>query len=174
MFNVLLRLGELMKKILITYHSVTNTTKDISEKIGDLLRSEITEISIIPMNEVEDISGYDAIIIGAPIHGMRWSTEAVNFVGQHTAELASTKVAYFFSSYIIKTGRAFWKKAINKSLDMVNELVSPIQKGKFGGRLEKPFGGFPRFIFGVKKDSPIDVLNWDEVNTFADAIKAEL
>jgi len=175
-----------MKKILITYYTRTNTTKDISEKIGEILRSELTEVTIAPMESTMDaktdapmydtsnLSDYDAVIIGAPIHGMRWSTEAVNYVSAHASELASTKTAYFFCSYMIKTGRAFWKKAIDKSLDMVNEHISPIQKGKFGGRLDKPFGGFPRLIFGVKKDAPIDVVDWDEVTAFAEKIKAEL
>jgi menaquinone-dependent protoporphyrinogen IX oxidase len=169
-----IELGDYMKNVLVTYYSKTNTTKMIAEKIGELISSESLKVSIQPIEATTRLSDYDGVIIGAPIHGMRWATEIVDYINLHASELKDIKTAYFFSSYIIKTGSGFWRRAITKSLDTVNELISPIQQGKFGGRVDKVFGGFPRLIFGIKKSSPIDVVDWEEVAAFADLLKVEL
>ncbi len=54
-----------MKKILVTYYSLTGNTKKVSESIYEVLTEEKV---LLPMEEVQDFEQYKLIFVGFPIH----------------------------------------------------------------------------------------------------------
>lgn len=156
-----------MKKILITYFTKTNTTKEISEEIATTLNEKGLQTSILPMDQVKEFSDYAGVIIGAPIFGMQWAKEAADFVSKHELALKETKTALFFNSYMIYAGRKMWQKAVNKSLDSISQTLNPVAIGKFGGRIEGSLPAPMRFIFGIKKDTPFDQRNIEMIKSWA-------
>jgi menaquinone-dependent protoporphyrinogen IX oxidase len=127
----------------------------------------------MPLADVGDgsksnIDSFDAVIIGAPINGMRWVEEAKNFVERNAGIMQSKKVVLFYVSYLLDNGYGIWQKSIHGSLKKLVPLVKPVAIGEFKGRVDKPFTGFIRFLFGSRKDEPIDRTDWDHVDDFAD------
>jgi len=156
-----------MKKLCIAYVTKTNTTKEIAEEIAKVARDKSWDVKVLPVSAIDNLEEFDAILIGAPINGMQWLPEAVTFVekNQHTLKKIST--SYFLVSYLMNSGSKMWKKTINKSLNKVSELVQPLKIGKFDGRVEDEFGTIPRLLFGLKKNTPLDLRDWDAIRAWA-------
>lgn len=163
-----------MNKILITYATKTGTTKDAALEIGRVLVENGLKVDVLPITDINTLDGYSAVIIGAPINGMRWVPEAVQFVEAHQKELTNVITAYFLVSYLLIEGREFWKKKIRTSLDKINEKVKPVKIGMFGGKVSSTFPVPFRLLFGVKKDAPIDVQDLNTVRTWANELAALL
>ena len=163
-----------MKKVLIAYMSKTNTTREVAEYIRKNLQTKEIKIDILKFHEVENITDYQFVIVGAPINGMMWIPQAHAFVQEHQQALKQIPVAYFFVSYLFKNGRKMWRNAINKSLDKPSALVKPVAVGKFTGRVEKKFPKFFAFVFGVKKDLPLNLVDLTQADEFIEQIKQNL
>jgi len=163
-----------MKKLCIAYVTKTNTTKEIAEEIGKIAREKEWTVKVLPLTAVADLREYDAVLIGAPINGMQWLPPAVEFVEKHQNVLAERPTSYFLVSYLMNSGAKMWKKTIDKSLNKVSELVQPFMIGKFDGRVEDEFGTIPRLLFGLKKDTPLDLRDWDQIRRWSKEFIEEL
>lgn len=153
-----------MKKVLIAYWSKTGSTQETAELIGNVLTQNNFEVVVAPIFSNPDVSSFDICIIGAPINGMQWVPEAVNFVDSNAA-LLSTKITVLFClSYIYHTGATIWHKTIAKTLQPFAEKTNAIETAIFGGRVAQPMPLPMRFIFGIKKESPIDLVNIDDIS----------
>jgi menaquinone-dependent protoporphyrinogen oxidase len=83
-----------MSKILVTYSTNSGSTGEVAEVIAAELTLAGHSAEIRPIKEVNTLSGYDSVVVGAPmIFG--WQNTARQFVRQHQAELAAKKTAYF-------------------------------------------------------------------------------
>jgi len=99
-------------KILVAYISKTGTTEEIAKRIGEILSAKGAEtnidVEVAPIDAVGSVQGYDRLILGSPINGMK--------VLPQFKEFLSTKVAgsniptdIFIISYLFERGRNFWK-----------------------------------------------------------------
>ena len=163
-----------MKKVLIAYISKTNTTKEIAEHIKVALQTEDVGVDVLSFNEVKNIGEYNAIIVGSPINGMMWLPQATEFVLDNKEKLGRVPVAYYFVSYLFKDGRKMWRKAIDKSLNKPIAAVKPVAIGKFSGRVEKKFPRFFAWIFGIKRDLPLDLVDFKQADEFVAEFKQYL
>jgi menaquinone-dependent protoporphyrinogen IX oxidase len=142
--------------VLITYKTHTGTTKEAAEVINNVFKLKKFEVDLLELSEVISINKYDIIIIGAPINGMRWIPEVLDFVSKNEMDLKSKKVACFALSYIITDGRSFWKNRIIRNFQRTYQSISPIDTKIFGGRISEPMPAPARFIFGLPKGIPLD------------------
>jgi menaquinone-dependent protoporphyrinogen oxidase len=163
-----------MKKVLIAYISKTNTTKEIGEHIKVALQNEEVSVDVLSFDEVKNIEDYNAVIVGAPINGMMWLPEATEFVIVNKDYLSKVPAAYYFVSYLFKNGRKMWRKAIDKSLKKPISAVKPVAVGKFTGRVEKKFPRLFRWMFGIKKDLPLDLVDFKQADEFIAEFKQYL
>ncbi|MHB1453786.1 MAG: flavodoxin domain-containing protein [Saccharofermentanales bacterium] len=156
-----------MKKILIAYVTKTGTTANAAEIIGGVLRERGFETTVLPITGAGSLESYDSVIIGAPINGMAWHPDATAFVNNRATELSQKDVSYYLMSYIYFTGCNFWKKAISKAFDKLPQSVRPRMTGMFGGKVDKEFPAFARFLFGVQKGMPTDMQDDETVRQWA-------
>lgn len=163
-----------MNKILIAYISKTGSTKEISEEIGRVLNEKGFQSDIKDMSEVQSLDNYSAVILGAPINGFRWLPEAEKFISDHKSELSKIPAAYFIVSYLLKAGRASLQKKMRSTLDNAKGIVEPVSTGYFGGRVDSNFPAVFRLMFGVKKGTPLDVRDWDEIRAWAGELAVKL
>jgi menaquinone-dependent protoporphyrinogen oxidase len=83
-----------MSKILVAYSTNSGSTTEVAEAIAAELNLAGHSAEVKPIKEVTNLSGYDAVVVGAPmIFG--WHSTARQFVKRHQAELAAKKTAYF-------------------------------------------------------------------------------
>jgi len=67
-----------------------------------------------------------------------------------------------------------WKKAIDKSLNKAAKTVKPVAIGKFSGRVDKKFPRFFGWMFGIKRDLPLDLVDYNQADEFVKKIKESL
>jgi len=81
-------------KILVTYTSVSGSTVDVVKAIADELRQGDTTVDLQNIEDVKDLSPYDAIIVGAPMI-LGWHRDIVSFIIENQDSLREVPVAYF-------------------------------------------------------------------------------
>lgn len=83
-----------MSKILVAYSTNSGSTGEVAEAIAEELNQAGHSADLKLINDVNNLSGYDAVVVGAPmIFG--WHNNARQFIKQHQAELTVKKTAYF-------------------------------------------------------------------------------
>lgn len=142
--------------ILIAYKSHTGTTKEAAEVLQNVFVSKKLDVEVLEISEIKSVDQYDLIIIGAPINGMHWLSEASKFVLTHEITLKKKKVACFTLSYIINDGRKFWKNRVRKNFKRACQFINPIDMMIFGGSINQQLPTPARLIFGISKNAPLD------------------
>ena len=163
-----------MKSVLIAYYTRTDCTREIAERLASLLRHDTLRVDALPFSQEVDLSLYDIVILGAPIHGMHWAKEAATYLHAHQDMLKSKPLALFYSSYLNHLARPFWRKQIANSLDHFDDEFQVFAKGKFGGRIADEFPTFARLLFGVYKHAPMDARDWKEVESWAETVQEQI
>lgn len=156
-----------MKKLLIAYYTETNTTKEIAEAIGRIAAEKEWEYDMKALSDIISVKGYDAVLVGAPVHAMRWVPKANTFVEKHREALQKIPTAYYAVAYLLNCSRPFFQKLIRKSLDKAAGIVTPVKTGMFDGRVKSEFPAFPRWIFGVKPGTATDLRDWKAIEAWA-------
>lgn len=168
-----LKRGMYMKKILVAYASKSGSTKEVAEVIGEVLTADNTEIYVRNIDSIANVIDYDCIVIGAPINGMRWMQDAVDFVGIHQSDLMYKPTAFFSLSYTVMLGRKMWKNQIVKAFNIVSKQVPPVATATFGGKVDGELPGVMRFVFGVPKNTPGDQRDWAMIRDWATSVGTE-
>lgn len=163
-----------MKKLLIAYYTETNTTKEIAERIAGLAAEKAWDCDIRALSELSSVKGYDAVLIGAPVHGMHWVPQANAFVEKYREDLKNIPTAYYLVAYLLNCSRPFFQKLIRKSLDKASDWVAPVKSGLFDGRVKREFPAFARWLFGVKKGTAVDLRDWEQIESWGKAFVGDL
>ena len=75
-------------KVLITYASRAGSTAEIAEAIGKTLSQRGTQVEVLPMQDVKDLSVYGAVAAGSAMRSSKWLPEAMQFITTHRAVLS--------------------------------------------------------------------------------------
>lgn len=162
------------RKILVAYASQFGSTAEVAEEISDMLCQQDFLAEARWVKQVEDVSEYDAVIIGGAIQYDKWMPEAAEFVNKNQAELSKLPVAYFFTCLTLSRRNEKTEQKAQVYADKLMALstqVQPVSIGRFGGVLN--FSKMPflyRILFkgfstvsGVKEG---DYRDWDAISTW--------
>ena len=83
-----------MKKILVTYATLSGTTAEVARRVADELTKRWKQTTLLQMAEVARIDEYDAVILGAPMI-VGWHRDAARFLKVHQTALAEKPLALF-------------------------------------------------------------------------------
>ena len=83
------------QKILVTYASRTGSTVGVAETIGKTLGKNGAQVDVLPMQEVKDITLYEAVVAGSAIQNQQWLPEAMQFMQTNRATLKQKPFAMF-------------------------------------------------------------------------------
>jgi menaquinone-dependent protoporphyrinogen oxidase len=89
--------GECPMNILITVASKHGSTRGIGDAIADELQRMGLTVGVRNAEDVDDVDGYDAAIVGSAIYMGNWLPEARQFVDRNQSKLATMPV-WLFSS----------------------------------------------------------------------------
>jgi len=135
-------------KVLITYASRTGSTAEIAEAIGKTLSQGGTQVEVLPMQDVKDLSVYGAVVAGSAMRSSKWLPEAMQFITTHQAVLSQRPFATFTVCITLAMSNSEqYRQAVAAWIQPVRAQVRPVSEGLFAGMLD--FSKLP--------------LNWDTI-----------
>lgn len=123
-------------KILVAYATRYGSTADVAEAIGDELRTMGADVDVRPVNKVQELTPYRAVVIGSPIYMGKWLPESQVFIEKNQQRLRSVPVAFFAVGLTTTDENPEVIRKAEASMDAVRMLVTPVEAGIFPGRLE--------------------------------------
>jgi menaquinone-dependent protoporphyrinogen IX oxidase len=124
-------------KILVTYSTMTGSTKGVSEAIGKTLSDLGESVDVIRMRDVNDLSIYKAVIAGSAIQAAKWLPEATDFIQTYKQELKKKQFAAFLVCMTLAmTKGESYRDHVSSWLEPIRHVVTPISEGLFAGTLD--------------------------------------
>jgi menaquinone-dependent protoporphyrinogen oxidase len=164
-------------KILVTYASRTGATAGVAEAIGKVLSEDGIQVDVLPVKEVNDVSGYRAVVAGSAINGGAWLPEAMQFMHTHQAELNRKPFAAFLvcMTLAMKNSQQY-RSHVAAWLAPVRALAPPVSEGLFAGALA--IGKIPSWsdrlkfrlsvLFGAWQEG--DHRDWKAIHAWAESL----
>jgi menaquinone-dependent protoporphyrinogen oxidase len=165
-------------RILVTYASRAGSTAGVAEAIGKTLTENGAQVDVRPMQEVEDLAPYGAVVAGSAIQGGEWLPEAILFVQKHRAALAQKRFAAFLVCMTLSMKDAEkYRTHVATWLDPVRALARPVSEGLFAGALDirkvPSFGDRLKFklsvLFGAWSEG--DHRDWNAIRQWAESLR---
>ena len=153
-------------KCLVGYMSKSGTTAEIAQRIGRVLEARGIEVEVKPVLTVENIRGYDRLVLGCPVNGMNVLPEFRAYLSDKVVG-SGVPLDLFIVSYLFEKGRKVFRKVIAKNREIIRNLAGASSVEVFGGRLPAPLPPFMRFVFGTPADLALDIRDWDKIEAWA-------
>ena len=84
------------KSMLVTYATAFGSTREIAERVGEVIGKWVPSVAVRPAKEVDTAADYDAFVVGSAVHNQAWLPEARDFPRRNAAGL-SDKPLWVFS-----------------------------------------------------------------------------
>jgi menaquinone-dependent protoporphyrinogen oxidase len=156
------------QKVLITYATKLGSTTEVARAIGETISKKGIAVDVLPIKDVAELSGYDAVIIGSAIRMGSWLPEAVNFVQQNRDQLnkVSTRI---FSVHILNQGDSPESQKERQAYTApLHKLISPEDEAFFSGKIDPSQLKFvERLLFKAVKSPNGDFRDWEKIQNWA-------
>jgi menaquinone-dependent protoporphyrinogen oxidase len=121
-------------KILVAYVTKRGSTREVAQKIGEVLTSKGMEVKVSNIKDKPDPEGFDAAVVGAPVMMGSLLHRAPRFVKKHLKILGQIPVAWFSLGVTMKEDTEANRATMMKSLNPVISKITPVAIGLFGGK----------------------------------------
>lgn len=169
-----------MTKVLVAYASKYNSTAEIAQAIGRTLQEfQSLKVEVRSVELVEDITSYDAVVLGSAVYAGQWLSSAADFLTNYEQTLSQRPVWLFSSGPTserdTKTMTKEW--TFPEALTAVAERIKPRDIVVFQGKLDlSSLNFFERYISRLVKATRGDFRDWDMIRNWsvgiAEALKA--
>ncbi|MCU1433941.1 MAG: flavodoxin [Pseudarthrobacter sp.] len=165
--------------VLVAYASGLGSTAEIAQHMASRLAAAVDAVECRSVEEVESVSGYEAVIVGSAIHNQAWLSPAAAFFNRLAPELATRPVWAFSVGMADALPKPFRKRAAALQLKRVGELLPPDVPLRghviFSGVYQSDQMPAPlRIVFRLAGGRFGDLRNWADVNAWTDHIAADL
>ena len=171
----------MINKVLVTYASRAGSTAGVAEAIGKTLIGKGMDVDVLPMQEIKDLSAYQAVVAGSAIRGREWLPEALHFLSEHRSELTNRPFAAFMVCITLSMANAEqYREGLKSWMNPVRQVVHPVSEGYFAGALD--FSKLP-FSFNVLAMRLVVLLgvwkkgdhrDWTAIHTWAESLPSRL
>lgn len=169
----------------MVYASKHGFTKGIAEYIKNKMTECGVSTDLREASGLQDVTGYDAFVIGSAVYFGKWRAEAREFVTRNQKELAHRPVWLFSSGPTgtntrDKNGRDLREASVPEDIGDFKKIINPRDHHVFyGGYDSRSNGGisgwFVRRIPAAQRALfEGDFRNWDEIGSWAEGIAKEL
>jgi len=155
-------------KVLVAYATAYGSTREIAEKVGEVLKTKGMKVDVSDVKDVSDVSSYEAAVIGAPVMKFNFLPAAKKFVKSNKEALAKIPVAYFSLGFKMMEDTQERREWMMNKLKVVTKVVEPVDVGLFGGKYKKPEKGFA-FPFPEG-----DWRDWAKITAWAEGLADKL
>jgi menaquinone-dependent protoporphyrinogen oxidase len=160
-------------KLLVAVASKHGSTREIGRAIADVVRHHDIKVTVLSPENINNITGYDGVVIGSAVYAGHWLPEARNFVSNNVMELRKLPVWLFSSGPIGNPLKPDADKAV--AIDSILTQLDTSEHRLFGGKIDKSKLGVVEkaLVIGLRVPEG-DYRNWEEIRSWADNIANEL
>jgi menaquinone-dependent protoporphyrinogen oxidase len=155
-------------RILVTYASRNGSTTEIAQTIGNDLTTAGYTVDVTDMNSVASLSGYDGVVIGAPLYMGNLVKDVGKFIGRYREVLTALPVASFavgLTPVSEKVGN------VDHAMECLHAALSPVKPVGtilFAGKLDPAKLGFiQRMMMEIGKVPSGDFRDWKLISAWA-------
>jgi len=168
-------------QVLVAYATKYDATAEIAEKIGEVLRQAGLRTDVLEVDDVDDLSSYQAVVLGSAVYIGKWRKEAVKFLKANEKTLAERPV-WLFSSGPVGEGDPVelldgWR--FPEAQQDIADRIQPRDIGVFHGMLDvKKLNAVEKWMIKNVKSPVGDFRDWEAITAWAtaiaDALKEEI
>lgn len=156
-------------RILVAYATKWGSTREVAEAIAEELRQTGATVDVQPAKDVQDLSRYQAVVLGSAIQKFKVLPEAVRFATKHRAALSQVPTAYFCVCLTMQEDTPEHRQTTEGFLKPLLNIQQPVSMGLFAGKLDsQPMGRLLAwFLHRVMKAVDGDYRNWEAIRAWA-------
>jgi menaquinone-dependent protoporphyrinogen oxidase len=163
--------------VLVAAASKHGATGEIAARIGACLAERGIDVEVKDLQQVADVSGYDAFVIGSGIYLGKWLKEARRFLDAHADDLAQRPTWLFASGSIVGDPPVGDDpNALRAGLaDRLVEMTNAREHKLFAGKLDTSrLGLLEKAAVRGAHASEGDHRDWQAIDDWAAAVAHEL
>ena len=163
--------------VLVAYASKYGATKEIAEKIGQVLQDAGFAVAVLPADKVTDLGPYQAVVLGSAVYIGGWRKQAARFLKANEKALAG-KMVWLFSSGPTGQGDPIelvkgWR--FPKALQHIADRINPQDIALFqGAAFPEKLSAINRWMIKNVKAPLGDFRDWNAITVWAGTIAAKL
>lgn len=162
-------------KVLIAYASKCGSTAGVAEAIGEVLCASGKAVDVRPIQDVADVSGHTAAVVGSAVYMRRLMSQAVDFVKANQQALSQVPVAYFVVCGTLREDTRENRKSAAAYLDPVRQVVQPADEGLFAGAMDFAKMSLAyQMVARVTGGSESDWRDWGAIRGWSEGLAATM
>lgn len=163
--------------VLVAYATRYGSTREVAERVAVTLRERGLIVDVRSAQSVGDLSGYAAVVLGAPYYLGKMLKDATTFLERHRAALERMPVALFALGPITPDDDLDKIRSQLERTLASRGWLQPLATEMFGGRYDPAvLRGLDKLITKPKA-SPMHALaaqdyrNWDAIDHWAASLR---
>ena len=160
-------------KILIAYASVSGSTGEVAQAIGEVVSGEDVSVNVLSVEDVTDVDAYSAVVVGSSIRAGKWLPEAFEFLELHQESLNQVPVAYFTTCLTMVDDTVENRRTVLAYMEPVLQIapkIRPIALGLFAGS----FDPNRQMFMQVETTIQGDYRDWEAIRSWAAEVRPAL
>lgn len=168
------------KKCLVVYASKAGSTREVAEKVAEVLTSNGLTLDVRPVKQVRNLKGYDAVVLGTAVRMYKPLGMMMTFVNHHKKALSQVPTAAFTVGLAMKDGT---EKGLADAEKYAAPFMSLLENNKsktyFAGKLDldtlDPI--FRAIMANMTANDPGslgDFRDWNVIQAWAETLPASL
>lgn len=161
-------------RVLIAYGTKHGATKEIADRIGQVLSASGYTVDVRSASEVADVSPYQAIVVGSAVYMARWRPESLRLLRRNRSVLTERDL-WIFSSGPFHNGSGAPTDACPQKVKRLASELGALQEVTFGGKVpEHPHGIASHLFVRAMKGRARDSRDWQQIGGWAEEIADSL
>lgn len=159
-------------KVLVATASKHGATSEIGQRVGDVLDKAGHDVTVTAADRVDDVEGYQAVVLGSAVYAGRWMKEAQKLADK-IADLPEAPMVWLMSSGPVGNP----PKPEEDPVDVAEIATALGAHGHrlFAGKIDRSILGFgERAIVTALRAPDGDFRDWDEITAWASDIARAL
>jgi len=153
-----------MTRALVTYASKHGSTREVAERVAEVMRDAGADVDVLAAAEVGHLRGYDTVVLGGALYAGRLHKDARRFLARLRDALSVRRVAVFAMGPQKIEESAGSRAQLDRALAKVPE-IDPIAVAIFGGVIDPDKLRFP-----FNRMPASDARDWAAIEAWAAAL----
>jgi menaquinone-dependent protoporphyrinogen oxidase len=160
--------------VLVAYASKHESTAEIAERVAAAMREAGCDAEARPASEVDDLSGYAAVVLGSAVYAKRWRREARDFARHHASTLRGMRV-WLFSSGPLGAVEEHPTAPMPPFAERLAARIGAREHVMFGGRVPTDPGNFvERAMLESTPPERRDARDWPAIEEWARGVASQV